>query len=42
MKRVYEQPSLEIFELLDKDILTFSKLGNLIPGDTEVDIDDIL
>ena len=42
MKRVYEQPVIEIFELLDKDVLTFSKLGGLLPGDLEVDVDDIL
>ena len=42
MKRIYEQPTLEIIELFDKDILTFSKLGGLLPGDLEIDADEIL
>ena len=42
MKKTYEQPSLEIIELFGKDILTFSKLGGLLPGDLEIDADEVL
>ena len=41
MKRNYSEPIIEVIDIIDCDILTASTLGNRLPGDEDVNIDDL-
>lgn len=41
MKRNYNEPIVEIIDIIECDVLTASTLGNRLPGDEDVNIDDL-
>lgn len=41
MKRNYNEPIIEVIDIIDCDVLTGSSLGDRLPGDEDVNIDDL-
>lgn len=41
MKRIYNEPIMEIIDIIEYDVLTGSTLGERLPGDSDVDIRDL-